>query len=498
MCPPGTTDAAAAAFADALTVARSLPKADLHCHLDGSLLPKFVADQAEKRGVLSKNGEKIPTTPTAFREFVDEMKGAMRAKSATDARVITRVESKKNWPIFDWMNRWLQTEAEVREGVRSLAACLHDEERVRYLEIRFCPALHTLEGLSVEQVVQAASRGWQDAVAERATLKGGLILCALRSYPAPHPLETAQLVKAHLEGPAVVGFDVAGSEVYALSTPAIAEALAFCKANDVPVTAHAGELPLGMVPNLETALSYPVDRIGHGLALGLGDIDPETSERLIKECADKKVGVEVCITSICTATRCPAFDSHPLPAFRAAGVRCGLGVDNLTLSGDPLVAGAYPVLSSCAEYEMHCGRSQTALMTRLHCGWEARGDLEDICRRSSRTFRMRTRRARSPTCAPTSGCRGPRSGRFCWTPSNSASRGAPPTARRPRRPSSPTSRRTSTRPSRNTASPSRRASDVVRRSVTGSDVLRRDRGFVCIQYFYDDDHPGSRFFLTRL
>ena len=48
-------------------------------------------------------------------------------------------------------------------------------------EIRFCPALHTLEGLSEEEVVRAVTAGF--ARARRDTgIEGGIILCA----PRPH------------------------------------------------------------------------------------------------------------------------------------------------------------------------------------------------------------------------------------------------------------------------------------------------------------------------
>ena len=58
---------------------------------------------------------------------------------------------------------------------------------------RFCPSLHTLEGLSPEQAVEAVLAGYrgQDQVV------GGVIIVALRSSSQEHGLEMARLAARH-------------------------------------------------------------------------------------------------------------------------------------------------------------------------------------------------------------------------------------------------------------------------------------------------------------
>ena len=162
-------------------------------------------------------------------------------------------------------------------------------------------------------------------------------------------------------------FDVAGSENYALASPAILEALTECTRLGVPMTAHAGELPRGMVPNLETALDAGVRRIGHGMGLCFGDaVASGAAESLLARAAAAGVSVEVCLTGIITPSRVPAYAQHPIARMLAAGVRPSLSCDNLTLSGDDAIVGrgAYPV----EEGYIYCHPSGEIAHAVVDCG----------------------------------------------------------------------------------------------------------------------------------
>lgn len=365
-------------FAEALRVAQKLPKTQLHLHLDGSLPASFLRARAAARGIA------MPLTNRELRRMIDEMKGTL--KQSDDACINTAVAPNKNWPIFDLMNRFLQTYDELADATCELCTALRCEHEVWYAEVRFCPALHTCEGLSEDEAVRAVVCGFERARAATG-LRGGILLCALRSYPAPHPLDTARLARAHL-GRGVLGFDVAGSETYPLSLPAVHEALRACVAWGVPITAHAGELPHGMLSNLRCAMNLPVQRLGHGIGLAYGEaVATGEAEELLRLAAASGVVIEACLTGNLVRGRVRSYAEHPVRRMVDAGLRVCLNVDNLTLSGDPEYAGAYPLhdelsysypSGEVAHLVADCGFSwaeaRTLLLNGVHAAFGAEAD----------------------------------------------------------------------------------------------------------------------------
>src|SRR5690606_13335136 len=65
-------------------------------------------------------------------------------------------------------------------------------ENVRYMEVRFCPALNTREGLTPDEVLDAALLGLREAEAKH-DITTGVIVCGLRSMPVATSLEMAEL-----------------------------------------------------------------------------------------------------------------------------------------------------------------------------------------------------------------------------------------------------------------------------------------------------------------
>ena len=104
---------------------------------------------------------------------------------------------------------------------------------------------------------------------------GGLILCALRSYPREHGLETAALAARYVGGGVVLAMDVAGFEggfPLNCADDAMDAGVRAAARAGVPVTVHAGECPdwkFGTVENVKHAVDeLSAARIGHGIALG--------------------------------------------------------------------------------------------------------------------------------------------------------------------------------------------------------------------------------------
>ena len=153
----------------AVAKAKRWPKVELHLHLDGSLSPEFIARRALVRGIM------LPASPERLRAWLMDRKLDKLKKDDNKA------DKGGNWPVFDFCNQFLQTKLELREGTADLLRRL-SEDGVVYAEIRFCPELHTREGLSEEEVVEAAIEGFRS----QKQVVGGLILVALRSKDSAH------------------------------------------------------------------------------------------------------------------------------------------------------------------------------------------------------------------------------------------------------------------------------------------------------------------------
>ena len=156
---------------------------------------------------------------------------------------------------------------------------------------------------------------------------GGVIVCALRSYPTDHSVAMAQLAGKYASV-GVVGFDIAGDEgSYPLSlhSGAITEAHRL----GVPVTVHAGEWLQDSVKNVRAAVDLGVQRLGHAITL---HEDPE----LMREVAAKGIVVECCLTSNVAKRpgKVASYAEHPIRTMFNAGVKVCINSDNMLLSGD--------------------------------------------------------------------------------------------------------------------------------------------------------------------
>ncbi|MBL0172853.1 MAG: adenosine deaminase [Gemmatimonadaceae bacterium] len=287
-----------AAFTEIL---QRMPKAELHCHLDGSLRPSTLLDLS-----IQQSRPMPVSTAAALGDWM-------------------RVDDAHN--LTEYLARFEITLA-VMQDAASIERIAHELvldaalDGVRYIEVRFCPALNTRGGLSLDDVVAAVLRGLARGEAECGTL-ARVIICALRSLPWPHAMEMAELAVAFKEQ-GVVAFDLAGGE---LGNPAHLHALAFdfARANDVAVTVHAGEGD-GAHSIREAVHRCATDRIGHGTRL---HEDPSLEAYVV----DRQIPLEVCPTSNVQTRVVPTFGEHPLVRYQRLGAVVTISTDNRLMSG---------------------------------------------------------------------------------------------------------------------------------------------------------------------
>jgi len=168
----------------------SLPKAELHCHLDGSMRVETIIDLAKQQGV------KLPETDP--KKLNHLLKAGTWCESLTDYL-----------RAFDITTSVMQTPESLTRATYELAED-NAEENVRYLEIRFSPLLHTKNGMNLTDVVDAVIRGKEKAEKDFNIIIG-IIICGLRHFSPDKTLILAELSVAY-KNAGVVGFDLAGAE----------------------------------------------------------------------------------------------------------------------------------------------------------------------------------------------------------------------------------------------------------------------------------------------
>jgi adenosine deaminase len=283
---------------------RRLPKAELHCHLDGSLRPATLLELAREYR------QPLP------RDDVDALREYMLV---ADARRLEDYLAR-----FDVTLSVMQS-AEALERIAYELGIDAAHDGVRYLEVRFAPVLNTRGGLSLGEAVEAPLRGL--ARADRETgLVSRVIVCGLRTLSPATSLELARLAVSYRDR-GVVAFDLAGAEA---GNPASAHASAFnyVLEHDFACTCHAGEGDSAR--SIRDAIHRcGVHRIGHGTRLF-------EDASLMQYVNDRRIPIEICLTSNVQTRVAANYESHPLRSYFDNGLNVVLNTDNRLMSGTTL------------------------------------------------------------------------------------------------------------------------------------------------------------------
>lgn len=276
---------------------RALPKTDLHCHLDGSMRLKTILELAEQQKV------KLPA---------DTEEGLARAIHQGEV-----CKSLEDYLVaFDVTLSVLQTEEALFRAAYELAVdCA--EENVRYLEVRYSPALHQQKGLKMTTVIDSVLEGLR--LAKRETgIKTGVIICGIRHIDPQTSLRLAELCVAY-KNRGVCGFDLAGAE---MNFPAKDHKQAFhiILKNNVNCTAHAGEA-FGPESIGQAIHNLGAHRIGHGTRL-------REDGDLLNYVNDHRIPLEICLSSNVQTGAVAALEDHPLRFYFDYGLRVSVNTDN--------------------------------------------------------------------------------------------------------------------------------------------------------------------------
>jgi aminodeoxyfutalosine deaminase len=143
------------------------------------------------------------------------------------------------------------------------------------------------------------------------------IFDAVRQFGVEAAREVFQLA-VRLRDRGVVGIGIGGDEQKA-PAELFREPYAYAAEHGLRLTAHAGET--AGAESIWGALNLRVERIGHGLTAAQ---DPE----LIEELAVRQIPVEICVTSNLLTGCCPQVNDHPVRHYFDQGVMITLNSDD--------------------------------------------------------------------------------------------------------------------------------------------------------------------------
>ena len=272
---------------------------DLHIHLDGSLSIPIIKCLARLNNVSLPNDETLKTILSV----------------SDDCNDLNEYLKKFHLPIS-----LLQT----KESLKLASKMLCDElknQGLMYAEIRFAPQLHTQQGLSQTEVVEAVLDGIR-----LSDFHANLILCCMRGNKNfRENSETLNLTKRFLNN-GVCAIDLAGAEgLYKTNKFNII----FEKASrqGLPITIHCGEAD--GPSSISSAIAWHPKRLGHGIRI----LEDLTLTRIISE---RDVFFELCPTSNINTKVVSSYGDFPIRKMLKHGLRVTINTDNLTVSNTSL------------------------------------------------------------------------------------------------------------------------------------------------------------------
>lgn len=351
---------------------QEIPKTDLHVHLDGSVRISTLIELAQQQGVPLPSYDENVLRTTVFTGRYDTLEQYLIGFKYTCA---------------------VMQNSESIERIAYEFGVDNYTEGVRYFEVRFAPQLHASIDLNhsfdIEQVISSVNKGLLRAKNEfnemlqqkELELKQnknyipepyydyGIIVSAMRLFSPElsryyhallsiHPyipyrrvaslasetlVRVAKKCRDELNIP-VVALDVAGAE-NGFQNSVHKEAFDLAHSYFLNKTVHAGEA-FGPESIKQAVRDLHAERIGHGYHLFSEElvVDEQNAldragyiRNLVKYVCDRRINVEVCLTSNLGTMPHLELKDHAIAKMLAHGVSVSLNTDNRLMSNTTMV-----------------------------------------------------------------------------------------------------------------------------------------------------------------
>ncbi len=278
---------------------RSIPKAELHVHVEGTLEPELKFQLAER------NGLQLPYNS------VEEMRAAYDFDDLPSFLA----------QYYEGMSVLL-TEADFYDLATAYFTRVA-AQNVVYVEMFFDPQAHTSRGIAFDTVIKGLRRAQKDAHAEHG-INSELVLCFLREMSTESAADTLRQAEPYREWILGVGLDSNEKDNPPVKFHSV---FADARAQGYRLTMHCDVDQENSVIHIWQCLNeIGVDRIDHG-------VNALEDEALVKEIRQRNLGLTVC----------PISNAYVTDGTKASAIRAMLSKNLLVTinSDDPAYFPGY-------------------------------------------------------------------------------------------------------------------------------------------------------------
>jgi adenosine deaminase len=278
---------------------RTMPKAELHIHIEGSLEPELIFALAQRNNV---------ALPYANVEALRSAYAFKDLQSFLDIYYAGASVLLHEQDFYDMASAYFARAA---------------ADNVIHAELFFDPQTHTERGVAMQTVINGLHRACVDAQTQHG-ISASLIMCFLRHLSEEAAFATLEQAQPYLQHIIGVGLD---SSERGHPPEKFARIFARCRELGLRLVAHAGEE--GPPAYIWSALDVlKVDRIDHGVQ---AIHDAALMQRLVAEA----IPLTVCPLSNIKLCVFPKLEQHNLRQLLDAGVMATVNSD------DPAYFGGY-------------------------------------------------------------------------------------------------------------------------------------------------------------
>lgn len=275
----------------------SLPKAELHLHLEGSIDPPTLLELRKRHG----NSSALAEIEQLYR--YENFTGFLMAfKTVTDD-----LQTPEDFELITYR---------LMEKLKA--------ENVLHAEVYVSVGVCLWRKQNFDAIFEGLERG-----RERGERDFGVSLLwifdAVRQFGAEKAQRVAELAVRY-KGASVAGFGIGGDELKA--PPEMFRGVyAYAAENELRLTAHAGE---NAGPgSVWGALNLRAERIGHGLTAW-------QDQELVEELSRRQVPIEICLSSNLRTGCCSSLAEHPVRNYFEQGMMITLNSDDPAMFGTSL------------------------------------------------------------------------------------------------------------------------------------------------------------------